>query len=234
VPTKSYKLRVDFRPGQPVIDRDRFGNDRIKETNQVQHWLNETREAFNSGVDYLTGWLLRMHRGAGVCREKRGGIWREWREITKLEELEQARQRRQDEPDSFALLENRELLDAFKSSGKTEAEAIELAERCRSISNELCPPGEDSSGAQMPRDSLDLLLNPNSDARGVRFNKTRFHWKLVDCARAVANEENFKSKIKNLLEERDTNEHDKLQRWSEDILKKVKNKAANEKANSSA
>lgn len=222
--TKSYKVRLDFRKSQPIVDGERFQT-RDREVQTVQQWLDDTREAFNAGVDYLTWWLLRMHRGAGVWREKRDGIWREWQEITTLNQLEEARSRHKTDPDSFALLENRELLDAFTSNGKTEAETVELAECCRRIAKELCPPSEDSSGAQMPRDSLDLLLNPHSDARGVRFNKTRFHWQLVDIARAVTNEQHFKCKSANLIREHDTNEHDKLRRWSDDIWMKAKQRA---------
>lgn len=165
--TKSYKIRLDLRPGQPIVGPDRFTT-RADEITSTQKWLDETREAFNAGVDYLTGWLLKMHRGAGVCREKRDGIWREWQEITTLDKLNDARARHKADAGSFALLENRELLDAFKSKGKLEAEAIELAECCRRIAKELCPPAEDSSGAQMPRDDLDLLTSDTSTAKGLR------------------------------------------------------------------
>lgn len=165
--TKSYKLRLDLRAGQPVADRDRF-DERTKERESVQRWLDDTREAFNTGVDYLTGWLLRMHRGAGVCREKRDGIWREWQEITTLDALNEARSRHKNDSGSFALLENRDLLGAFRDKGKSESEAVELAECCRRIAKELCPPSEDSSGAQMPRDDLDLLTLETSTAKGVR------------------------------------------------------------------
>lgn len=165
--TKSYKLRLDLRAGQPVVNRDRF-DERTKERESVQRWLDDTREAFNTGVDCLTGWLLRMHRGAGVCREKRDGIWREWQEITTLDALNDARSRHKSDPGSFALLDNRELLDAFMSKNKSESEAVELAECCRRIAKELCPPSEDSSGAQMPRDDLDLLTLEKSTAKGIR------------------------------------------------------------------
>lgn len=149
------------------MDRDRF-DERTKERESIQRWLDDTREAFNTGVDYLTGWLLRMHRGAGVCRERRDGLWREWQEITTLDALNEARSRHETDAGSFALLENRELLDAFRDKGKSEAEAVELAECCRRIAKELCPPSEDSSGAQMPRDDLDLLTLETSTAKGVR------------------------------------------------------------------
>jgi len=165
--TKSYKLRLDLRDGEPLVDSGRFSS-RADETRSVQQWLDETREAFNAGVDYLTGWLLRIHRGAGVCREKKDGVWREWSEITTLDELKRARSRYKEDPGSFALLENRDLLDAFMSKGRSEAEAIELAECCRRIAKELCPPGEDGSGAQMPRDDLDLLTLDTSTAKGIR------------------------------------------------------------------
>jgi len=167
VATKSYKIRLDLRPGQPIVDPVRFKL-RAHEIASTQKWLNETREAFNAGGDYLTGWLLRMHRGAGVWREKRDGIWREWQEITTPKELEEARGRKQKDPDSITPLENRELLEVFAGNGKAEAEAIELAECCRRIAKELCPPSEDSSGAQMPRDDLDLLTSSTSTAKGLR------------------------------------------------------------------
>lgn len=165
--TKSYKLRLDLRAGQPGADGDRFA-DRATEIATVQKWLDDTREAFNTGVDYLTGWLLRMHRGTGVCREKRDGIWREWQKITTLDALNEARSRYKADPGSFALLENRELLEAFRYKVKSETEAVELAECCRRIAKELCPPSEDSSGAQMPRDDLDLLTLDTSTAKGIR------------------------------------------------------------------
>ncbi|QYK48354.1 MAG: type V CRISPR-associated protein Cas12b [Phycisphaeraceae bacterium] len=165
--TKSYKLRLDLRADQPVADCARFCG-RADEIGSVGRWLDDTREVFNNGVTYLTGWLLRMHRGAGVCREKRDGIWREWQEITTLDALNEARSRHEKDPGSFALLENRELLDAFRDKGKSEAEAVELAECCRRIAKELCPSSEDSSGAQMPRDDLDLLTLETSTAKGVR------------------------------------------------------------------
>lgn len=164
---KSYKIRLDLRPNQPVVDRRRFQN-RANEIAATRRWLDDTREAFNAGVDYLTGWLLRMHRGAGVCREKRDGIWREWQEITTLDALNQARTRQENDRGSFVLLENRELLDAFREKGKSEAEAVELAECCRRIAKELCPPSEESSDAQMPRDDLDLLSLQTSTAKGIR------------------------------------------------------------------
>src|SRR5690606_33045431 len=139
-----------------IVDSERFQS-RAEEIASTRKWLDDTREAFNAGVDYLTGWLLRMHPGAGVWREKRDGIWREWQEITTLDALNDARSRRNADPANFALIENRELLDTFRSIGKSEAEAVELAECCRCIAKELCPPNEDSSSAQMPRGDLDLL-----------------------------------------------------------------------------
>lgn len=166
--TKSYKLLLDLRSwvGEP-IDRDRFTS-RSEEVLRTQQWLNDTLRAFNTGVDYLTGWLLRMHRGAGVWREKRDGIWREWQEITTFKNLDEVRSRHKADPGSSALLENHELLAAFRNKGKSESEAVELAECCRRIAKELCPPSEDSSGAQMPRDELDLLTLDTSTAKGIR------------------------------------------------------------------
>jgi hypothetical protein len=168
--TKSYKLQLDLRPwADKPVDEDRFTS-RLEEIRSTRKWLDDTREAFNVGVDYLTRWLLRMHRGPGVFREKKDGIWREWHEISTLEELKQARDRLClcAESGTFALLENRELLDVFKSKGKSEAEAVELAECCRRIAKELCPPSEDANGTQMPRDDLDLLTLSTSTAKGIR------------------------------------------------------------------
>lgn len=178
--TKSYKLRLDLRDGERLVDSERFTS-RADETRSVQQWLDETREAFNTGVDYLTAWLLRMHRGAGLYRE-RDGIWPKWQEISTRDKLIEARARHKADPDSFALLENRALFDAFKSKGRSETEAVELAECCRRIAKELCPPSEDNLGAQMPRDSLDLLLNPRSDARGLRFGSNRLRWVMIRLA----------------------------------------------------
>lgn len=199
--TKSYKLRLDLRSGGAVVDCARF-NARVDEIEQVSRWLNDTREAFNTGVDYLTGWLLRMHRGAGVWREKRDGIWREWQEITTLNALDEARSRHKNDPGSFALLENRELLGSFRDKGKSESDAVELAECCRRIAKELCPPSEDSSGAQMPRDSLDLLINPDSDARGLRFGTTRLRWEMIRLASDIGTFDAFKDKLARLIRER--------------------------------
>lgn len=165
--TKSYQLRLDLRLRERIVDSERFQS-RAEEIASTRKWLDDTREAFNAGVDYLTGWLLRMHRGAGVWREKRDGIWREWQEITTLDALNDARSRRNADPANFALIENRELLDTFRSIGKSEAEAVELAECCRCIAKELCPPNEDSSSAQMPRGDLDLLTLTTSTAKGIR------------------------------------------------------------------
>lgn len=165
--TKSYKLRLDLRPDQPVVDTRKFGTDRAQEVQQVQRWLDDTREAFNAGVDYLTGWLLRMNRGAGVWREKSGNVWGEWQEISNYQELQDARKKHQDSPDTVALLENKALLAVFTNKGMSEAEAVELAECCRRIAQELCPPEEDSTG-QMPRDDLDLLTSATSTAKGIR------------------------------------------------------------------
>jgi len=47
----------------------------------VRQWLGDTHTAFNAGVDYLATWLLRMHRGAGVWRERLDGIWGTWKNI---------------------------------------------------------------------------------------------------------------------------------------------------------
>lgn len=165
--TKSYKIRLDLRLDQPIVDANRF-NTRADEIRSTHQWLDDTRVAFNTGVDYLTGWLLKMHRGAGVSRAKHDGIWREWREITTTEELQQARQRNRDEPQLFALLENHELLNAFKGKSKSEAEAIELAECCRRIMAEIAPPADEGQQVQMNRSDLDLLTLPASEARGVR------------------------------------------------------------------
>ncbi len=165
--TKSYKLRLDLRQTQPIVDSDRFTS-RSEEISTVQEWLNDTREAFNAGVDYLTAWVLNMHRGAGVWREKRDGIWREWQEITTLDQLAEARSRHTADPDSCALLENHKLLDAFTSKGKTEVDAVRLAECCRTIVKEIAPPAEADQQTQMNRSDLDLLTLPDSEARNVR------------------------------------------------------------------
>ncbi|MCI0743102.1 MAG: type V CRISPR-associated protein Cas12b, partial [Gemmataceae bacterium] len=167
MPTKSYKLRLDLRPNEPVVDRDRF-TERTQEVATTQRLLDDTREAFNQGVDYLCGWLLKMHRGAGVWREKKDGIWRDWREISTFEQLHKARSAYRANPTTFALLENGELLEGFKDKGKSEAEAVELAECCRRIAKDLCPPSEDASNVQMPRSDFDLLTNCNSIAKGLR------------------------------------------------------------------
>lgn len=183
--TKSYKLRLDLRAGQPVVDRQRFESDRTKETSQVQQWLDDTREAFNTGVDYLTGWLLRMHRGAGVCRKKRDGIWREWQEITTLDSLSEARSRHKNDPGSFALLENRELLDAFKSKGKSEAEAVELADCCRRMVLHKTLLGTEHDGAPMSRGALDELTPSRSSKRGKRPEGKRGRWARWQFDRAI-------------------------------------------------
>jgi hypothetical protein len=163
--TKSYKIRLDLRPNKPVVDQARFQG-RDQEIAATRKWLDDTREAFNAGVDYLAGWLLKMHRGTGVWREKRDGVWREWNEITSLAELKAARQRYTDAPDSFALLENHELLDVFRN--KAKAEAVELAECCRRIVKEIAPPTEPGQQTQMNRSDVDLLTLEDSEARGVR------------------------------------------------------------------
>lgn len=193
--TKSYKIRLDLRVNEPLVDTARFKT-RAEEIDASQRWLDDTREAFNVGVDYLTLWLLRMHRGAGVCRESNDGIWREWKEITTFQELQEARKRHKATPDSFALLENRDLLQAFKGKGKSEAEAVELAECCRRIANELCPPSEGRDDKQMPRDSLDLLLNPKSRALGVRDGPTHLKWRLWRIAAKSADADQWQNNLK--------------------------------------
>lgn len=201
--TKSYKLQLDLRPwADKPVDDGRFTS-RLEEIRLTRKWLDDSREAFNAGVDYFSLWLLRMHRGAGVCREKQDGIWREWREISTLEQLTDARKRLCAERESFALLENHELLNMFKIKGKSETEAVELAECCRRVAKELCPPNEGSSGAQMPRDSLDLLLNPFSDARGLRFGSTRLRWTIVEVAGESKSFDDFKAKLEKFIRERD-------------------------------
>ncbi|HTV47689.1 MAG TPA: type V CRISPR-associated protein Cas12b [Phycisphaerae bacterium] len=169
--TKSYKLRLDFRDHELIVDSRRFKS-RAEEVQTVQRWLDDTREAFNKGVDYLTGWLLIMHRGAGIFREKKDGIWREWEKITTITKLESARNHYKTDPALCALIENHKLLFVFKDKGKTEADAVKLAECCRRIAEELCPPGEDGAGAQMPRDDFDLLTNSKSTAKNIRSRGT--------------------------------------------------------------
>ncbi|MBX3497559.1 MAG: type V CRISPR-associated protein Cas12b [Parvibaculum sp.] len=185
--TKSYKLRLDLRAGQPVADRDRF-DERTKERESVQRWLDDTREAFNTGVDYLTGWLLRMHRGAGVCREKRDGIWREWQEITALDALNEARSRHKNDPGSFALLENRELLDAFRGKGKSESESVELAEYCRRLILHKTLLGAKRENAPMSRGALDDLTPSRSSKRGKRPEGKRGRWARWQLDKAILEE----------------------------------------------
>jgi hypothetical protein len=154
-----------------VANTSRFST-RAEEILALTCWLNDTREAFNAGVDDLTGWPLRMHRGAGVWRENKGGIWQAWQEINTFAQLEEARKRRTVEPNSFALLENSDLLHLFTDKGKSETEAVELAECCRRIVKEIAPPAEIDQQTQMNRSDLDLLTLPNSEARNVRPKST--------------------------------------------------------------
>lgn len=167
--TKSYKLRLDLRVWQdPPIDSAQFSS-RREEVEQVRQWLDDTRVAFNKAVDYVSLWLLRMNRGAGVFRERKNDIWGEWRPIGTQAELLSAQQERSARPADFALIENDELLKVFTDRGKSQSEAVELAERCRLIAREqLCPPSDDRDGAQMPRDDLDLLTLSDSTAKGLR------------------------------------------------------------------
>ena len=166
--TKSYKLRIDLRVWQdPPIDTSRFKT-RREEVEQTRQWLDDTLVAFNKGVDYLSLWLLRMNRGAGVFRKRLDHVWGEWESIKTHAELLSARQSRQSEPADFALIENRDLLTVFTTRGKSEPEAVELAGCCHRIAAAICPPSEERDGTQMPRDDLDLLTLNNSTAKGIR------------------------------------------------------------------
>lgn len=166
--TKSYKLRLDLRLWSAApIDGSRFTS-RREEVEEVRKWLDDTRIVFNEGVDYISLWLLKMHRGAGIFRERIEGIWGEWQSITTHEELTAARKNRSVAPEKFALIENQALLKTFMDRDKSESEAVELAERCRRIAVELCPASEGEDRAQMPRDDLDLLTLETSTAKGLR------------------------------------------------------------------
>ena len=163
--TKTYKLRFDFG-----LLKELHANNTPEffPAEKVHQWLWDTHLAFNEGVDNLTAWLLRMHRGAGVCRERSEGIWGEWQTISTHNELEDARTRTRDDPTRFALIENVDLLKLFTDRGKSESEAVELAECCRRIAEEICPASEDGGNSQMPRDDLDLLTLVGSEAKGIR------------------------------------------------------------------
>jgi hypothetical protein len=88
--TETYKLRVDFK----LLDRlHREHPDRYHSAADVYQRLWDTHVAFNTGVDYLAAWLLRMHRGAGVWRERKDGIWGAWSSIATHEDLRGAREK---------------------------------------------------------------------------------------------------------------------------------------------
>lgn len=183
--TKSYKPRFDFQ-----LLKELHANNlpEFYPAEKVHQWLWDTHLAFNEGVDHFTTWLLRMYRGAGVCRECSEGIWGEWQEITTHAALIKARTQAKSDPTKFATIENHELLKVFTDRGKSEPEAVDLAECCRRIAKRLCPPSEERDNRPMPRSSLDKLINPFSEAEGVRPGPTTFRWQLV---RVLQSSESF-------------------------------------------
>lgn len=163
--TKTFKPRMDFA----LLDRlNSLAADRYPSANDLHQWLWDTHVVFNAGVNYLAMWLLRMHRGAGVWRERTDGIWGEWKSVNTHTVLLNIRAKQQQDSSTYALIENRELLKVFIDRGKAESEAVELAECCRTISAAICPPSEERSEAPMPRDDLDLLTLEKSEAKGIR------------------------------------------------------------------
>ncbi len=216
--TKTFKLRFDFDFLDVLHCRD---NGRYASASDVQQWLWDTHVVFNAGVDYLAMWLLRMHRGAGVWRERKDGIWGEWKGITTHPELLDVRVKVTADPTTYALVENRELLNAFMGCGKTEADAVELAECCRHIADRLCPPSEERDDRQMPRDSLDLLISPFSEARGLRTGPTTLRWELIQIASQRNYAESFLADAEHLVRQRAAGDEKHLERLRNLVVKSL-------------
>ena len=196
---KTYKLRLDFK----LLDQlHRQSPEEYHSARDVHQWLWDTHVAFNTGVDYLAMWLLTMRRGAGVLRERNDGIWGEWSNVTKHQDLIDARAKVRSNPNRYALIENHELLSVFCGAGKMESEAVELAECCRHVAENLCPPSEERDNRQMPRDSLDLLISPFSEARGLRAGTTALCWELIHLAETRMSFQKFLDGAEKLVRQR--------------------------------
>lgn len=216
--TKTYKLRMDLTPLDSLGEKE---PDKYHRADEVHQWLWDTHVVFNTGVDYLATWLLRMHRGAGVWRERKDGIWGEWTPIATHTGLLDVRNKVRADPTANALVENRELIEAFTGCGKTEGAAVELAECCRRIADRLCPPTEERDNRQMPRDSLDLLINPYSEARGLRAGPTTLRWELIQIASQRSDVESFLADAEGFIRQRAAGDEKDLKRLRNLVAKSM-------------
>ncbi len=168
---KTYKLRLDFHSleKEQAENPTKFPNRAV----EVRQGLWDTHVAFNEGVAYLTRALLQIRRGAGIWREKKDGIWGEWKPIRTAEELDEVKTRRARDGSNLGLIENAVLIDRLSTKSGDRRKAVRSAATCSAIFESLCPtPSQDDPDGgglvQMERDSLDLLTNSGSCARGIR------------------------------------------------------------------